>query len=180
MVRLHLPLAIVFTAALVSPVLAQSRASSDTPKRLPGALSADEATELTNGWALIAQGMFPEAAARAAKVLAAYPRSAAALILAVEAEIGRGAAAAGLTVYERWLGERRMEEPGVLRRIALAALREESAQQAHAAVRLAARRALAADGDARPRRSSRAPPTRARLPKRARWRRSETSAPSTS
>jgi HEAT repeat protein len=143
-------MSIVVLAGLMAGLVSAQEppSSSQKPARLPGAISVDEATELTNGWALLAQGHVQEAAARAAKVLTAYTRSAAALILAVEAEIARGAAAAGLTLYERWLGARTMEETGVLRRIAQAALREDAAQREHAGVRLEAMRALAADGEA--------------------------------
>jgi HEAT repeat protein len=116
--------------------------------RAAGAMGVEEATAVTQGWALLAQGHIAAAAARAAQVLERYPRSAAALILAVEAEIARAGSPAGLGQYERWLGQRTIEEPGVVRRIALALLREHAAQSQHPSARLEALQSLAADGDA--------------------------------
>ncbi|MGH9373170.1 MAG: HEAT repeat domain-containing protein, partial [Vicinamibacterales bacterium] len=84
------------------------------------------------------------------QVLAAYPRSGGALVLAVEAEIARGGAAAGLAQYERWLGQRTLEEPAVLRQVAKATLREQAVQQQDATARAEALRALEADGDRHP------------------------------
>ena len=114
---------------------------------MPGATSVEEATEITNGWGLLAQGMPAQAAARARKVLEQYPHSGAALNLAVEAEISRMGAGAGLEVYEKWLGQRVLEEPSILRRIAGAILREHIYATKDERVRLEALRALAADGD---------------------------------
>jgi HEAT repeat protein len=114
---------------------------------MPGATSIEEATEITNGWGLLAQGMPAQAAARARKVLEQYPHSGAALNLVVEAEISRGGAGAGLEVYEKWLGQRVLEEPLLLRRIAGAILREHIYATKDERVRLEALRALAADGD---------------------------------
>jgi HEAT repeat protein len=113
----------------------------------PGAVSIDEAIQLTNGWGLLAQGMPQEAAARAARVLAAYPRSAAAIALAVEAEIARDGFNAGYAQYESWLGQRLIEEPSIVRRLAVASLwvtaQDERAEEA----RIEALRALANDRD---------------------------------
>ena len=103
---------------------------------------------MTQGWALLAQGLFDEAAKRAAQVLASYPKSAAVLALAVEAEISRSGSRAGLDQYERWLGARALEEPSVVRRIAVALLHEMVADGPRDAASLEALRALAADGDA--------------------------------
>jgi HEAT repeat protein len=114
---------------------------------VPGATSVEEATEITNGWALLAQGMPAQAAARARSVLEQYPHSGAALNLAVEAEISRMGAGAGLEMYEKWLGQRALEEPSILRRIADAILREHIYGTKDERVRLEALRALAADGD---------------------------------
>jgi hypothetical protein len=113
----------------------------------PSAGSADEAVELTNGWALLAQGLAPQAAARAAKMLEAYPRSAAVLAFAVEADLTRAGAAAGLSIYERALGTRTIDEPLIVRRIAMAVLREHAQSSPDAAARLDALRALSTDGD---------------------------------
>ena len=69
-------------------------------------------------------------------------------MLAVEVAIARGGSQAALSQYERWLGQRTLEEPAVLRRIAQALLKEAAAQSENAVARLEALRALAADGDA--------------------------------
>src|SRR5512145_3040495 len=137
-------------AIAASPASAQQAApppKTQAPARLPGAMGIEEATELTNGWALLAEGRAEQAAARAARVLAADPRSAPALTLAVEAEIARGGAGAALTRYEAWLGQRTIEEAGVLRRVAQAALKGEAAQRQDSAARLEALRALVQAGD---------------------------------
>jgi HEAT repeat protein len=125
---------------------AQPQSAEKSPVK-PGATSVEEATEITNGWGLLAQGMPTQAAARARKVLEQYPHSGAALNLAVEAEISRVGAGAGLDVYEKWLGQRILEEPLILRRIAGAILREHIYATKDERVRLEALRALAADGD---------------------------------
>lgn len=127
--------------------LAQS-SSQAPPAPKPGAIDVEEATALTQGWALLAQGLFNDASRRAAQVLASYPKSAAALTLAVEAEIARAGSGVGLDAYERWLGGRALEEPSIVRRIALVLLRELAAGGEKDAARLEALRALAATGDA--------------------------------
>jgi HEAT repeat protein len=135
------------SVALSGPrVLAQQTA--DKPAAKPAATGVEEATEITNAWGLLAQGMAQQAAAKADKVLAQYPRSAAALILAVEAELSRAGTAAGLDVYEKWLGQRTLEEPSIVRRIATALLREHAYTTQDERVRLEALRALASDGEA--------------------------------
>jgi HEAT repeat protein len=113
----------------------------------PGAISVDEAIELTNGWALLGQGMPEEAAARATRVLAAYPRSAAAIVLAIEAELARAGFAAGLSQYEKWLGSRVLEEPSIVRRLAVASLREGAQDRQAGEAYIEALRALASDRD---------------------------------
>jgi hypothetical protein len=64
--------------------------------------------------------------------------------VAVEAAIQLKGASAGLDQYERWLGSRTLEEPGILRRISRALL-QEAAQ--NPATRLAGLHGLAGDGD---------------------------------
>ena len=114
----------------------------------PGAIGVEEGTMIAQGWALLAQGLVEEASSRAAKALAASPRSPSALALAVEVAIARSGAQSGLSQYERWLGQRTFEEPATVRRVAYALLREAAAQSEHSVARLEALRALAADGDA--------------------------------
>ncbi len=128
---------------------AQQQPRRQTPARPAVAISVAEATELTNGWALLAEGLFERAAAKAAQVLAAYPRSGAALQLALEAQLARNGAPAALDQYERWLGARTIEEPAALRRVANAMLREAATLKSDPAARIEALRALADDGDAR-------------------------------
>jgi HEAT repeat protein len=111
-------------------------------------MTIDESTALTQGWALLAEGHTAKAAARAADVLAVHPRSLPALVLLVEAEITQSGPGTALEQYERWLGSRSLEEPSVVRRIALAILQETMAEDNTDAARLEALRALAADGDA--------------------------------
>ncbi len=130
-----------------SPCLAQKTPTPARPSR-PGAIGVEEATALTQGWALLAQGLTTDAATRAAQVLATYPKSAAAMMLAVEADIARAGARAGLDQYERWLGSRTLDEPSTVRRIAIVLLREMVADGPKDAARLEALGALAADGDA--------------------------------
>src|SRR5687767_14857096 len=105
-------------------VIAQTPAkpAGPTPPPRPGSIARDEAIALTQGWAMLAEGHADKAAARASEILAVYPRSAAALSLAVEANIARAGAHAGLAQYELWLGSRALEEPSIVRRIAVALL----------------------------------------------------------
>ena len=55
-------------------------------------------------------------------MLASYPRNIAAISLLMEAEIVRGGGSAGLAAYERWLGQRKLEDGYLLRRAARASL----------------------------------------------------------
>ncbi len=127
----------------------RSQAPQKPPPRpaTPGSISVEEATIITQGWALLAQRLDTEAAARAAKALAASPRSIAAIVLAVEVDITMAGSQAALKRYEQWLGARALDEPGVLRRIAQALLREAAAQTQDANARVVALRALAEDED---------------------------------
>ena len=142
---------IALTATIASaqqPPRARQQTPAPAKAPTPGAMSVEEGTMIAQGWALLAQGLVEEASTRAAKALAASPRSPSALVLAVEVAIARGGAQSGLTQYERWLGQRTLEEPTILRRVAYALLREAAAQSEHSIARLEALRALAADGDA--------------------------------
>lgn len=114
----------------------------------PGAMTVEERTLIAQGWALLAQGLLDDAQARAAKALESSPRNLSAVVLAVEVAVARSGAQGGLAQYERWLGQRAMEEPALVRRIGVALLKEAATQTSHASARLEALRALAADGDA--------------------------------
>jgi HEAT repeat protein len=109
---------------------------------------AQEAAQLAQGWALLAKGDAAAAALAASQELLRNPYSAAALTLAVDADLARGGPAAALTTYERWLGSRRVDEAYALRRIARALLFDAAAKQTNARARLDALTALAEDGDA--------------------------------
>jgi HEAT repeat protein len=129
---------------LLSPAIAGQR----QPASRPGAMGVEEATSLAQGWTLLARGLAQEAAAHASRVLAENPRSGAALILAVEIEISKTGALAGLAQYERWLGHRTMEEPAVLRCLALATLREIATERQDPTARIEALRGLIDEGEA--------------------------------
>ena len=143
--RRRLSLWILFFACASTAVHAQQ--PPPTPPTRPGTLSAEQAASIAHGWALLSQGNAAEASARAAQILTSDPRNMGALLLAIEAQFLRAGAAAGLQEYERWLAQRPLEEPGVLRRIARAILREEANQRQDARARNEALRALAEDRD---------------------------------
>jgi HEAT repeat protein len=102
---------------------------------------------VTRGWALVAKGQLAEAEKLAADAITLSPRGLAPLALALEAGIARGSAPAGLDVYERWLGQRVIEEPAAVRRIATAVLDDVRASGTDAVEAFEARRAMAEDGD---------------------------------
>ena len=119
-----------------------------TPQVRAGAMGVEEATTLTQGWAYLAQGDLAKAAQKASEALATSPRSGAAAALAIEVEIAQSGSIAGLEVYERWLGNRTMEEPALLRRVAQVMLHEFVAQPQNPTARFEALRALAEEGEA--------------------------------
>jgi HEAT repeats len=128
-------LALGFTVLAVPTIRAQAPTRS-------------EVAVLAEGWALLAKGDAAGASALASQAMARDPFSSAALVLAADAELARGGSTAALTIYEKWLGKRRLDDAHVLRRIARALLLEASgAKQPNVAARLAALTALTADGD---------------------------------
>ncbi len=106
-----------------------------------------EAPILAQGWAALAKGDLARASTAATQAMAGYPGSPATLALAVEVDLTRGGRLAGLDTYERWLRDRRVDEPHVLRRIALAFLRSTVDQNKDPRARLEALKALVAEGD---------------------------------
>ena len=106
---------------------------------------SDESMLIYQGWALLAAGDAAKASKAGTDALAKFPRSAAAIALVVEAEIMRGGAIAGLTAYERWLGDRKVEDPYLVRRVARGML--QSAAKGPAPLASEAMRFLAEDGD---------------------------------
>jgi HEAT repeat protein len=133
----------VFLSAFLVFVLSAAPASAQVTS--PDA--AQEASALAEGWTMLARGAVAEAAGHAALLLGRYPHSTAVLALLVEAEIARAGALAGLDQYERWLGQKSLEEPGIVRRVARATASEVAASST-ATGRFEALRILAADGDA--------------------------------
>jgi HEAT repeat protein len=129
-------------AAAQEPPAARTRAS----QKQSAASDRTEAILLTNGWALLSQGLVDDAYRKANEVLVRYPRSIAALSLSVEASIARGGASNGLAQYEQWLGTKPLEEPSILRRVASAVLRESGSQSSDPSLRLEALRFLVEDG----------------------------------
>jgi HEAT repeat protein len=144
-------LAVGLSLAVLGPGALSSvtRAGQALPPgyRQAAAISVDDATALTNGWAALAQGEIGKAAERAAALSVAHPRHPAVFALALEVEIARGGAMAGAEVYERWIGSRTTDEPVFVRRVAVAALEEAAAQTQDAEARLKALTALAGAGD---------------------------------
>src|SRR5262245_9541092 len=88
------------------------------------AATSPEAAQLAQGWALLAKGDAGGAAGIASQELLRNPYSVAALALAVDAELVRGGPTPALTAYEKWLGNKRVDAPYALRRIARVVLVE--------------------------------------------------------
>ena len=137
----------VLASGVASAQSQPRRAQPKPPVRGPAAIAVREATLLTNGYAQLAEGLFERAAATAATLIAAQPRSGAALHLWLEAEIALRGALPALDQYERWIGQRTGEEPSAVRLIAMALLREATAVPSDPAAQLEASRALSAEGE---------------------------------
>jgi HEAT repeat protein len=131
----------LLVAAGIAPTVAQE------PMMPSAAVPAPEASAIAEGWTFLAQGRYEDAAKATAALLTRFPRNPAALSLGVEVEVARHGADRALARYEGWLAGRTLEEPGVLRRVARAFLHEWARQTSDAAVRIAALKALAEDGD---------------------------------
>jgi hypothetical protein len=131
--------------AAVLAVLASVDAAAQAPPPAPPISTINtEAAGLMQGWALMAQGQSGLAESHARTVLKTSPRSVAAIVLAIEAGIVTNGAPAGLDYYEQWVGTRTLEEPALLRRVALGFLQREAATEDSAA-RLDALEILAGD-----------------------------------
>jgi hypothetical protein len=139
MKKLYVFIGVLLCGGLVS---AGQPARTSTP---PSA--GDVSTQIAAVWSLLAHGRAAQASERARQMLASDPRNGAIIQLAVEAEIGRAGANAGLAQYERSLGRRGLEEPTVLRRIAFAVLREAASQTSNERVRIEALEQLSSAGD---------------------------------
>ncbi|MDA1307456.1 MAG: HEAT repeat domain-containing protein [Acidobacteria bacterium] len=133
--------------ALALPA-APTAAQTAPPMLPPAAIPAEEAAALAQYWVLLAEEKFEEASRTVAPLLARYPHNVAVLSLVIESDIAHAGATAALTRYETWLGTRSVEEPGILRRLARAALYEWGRQSSDNSARSEALIALVNDGDA--------------------------------
>src|SRR5262249_29980955 len=126
----------------VSPVRmdAQQTNPAATPPRLQETLNLAER--------MLSQGDAAGASLLAQELLGQFPDSAAALGLAIRAEVTRAGANAALGVYERWKSQRPAEDLAALHEIARATLRELARNREQPSARMQAVEALAAAGDA--------------------------------
>jgi ParB family chromosome partitioning protein len=141
LIRIH---ALLLAAAWM--LFAVGAAAAQTASRTNKA-GAPDAASIARGWTLLASGDHAAASKLSTQLLSRNPRSAAVLALAIEVEIARGGALAGLDAYERWLGTRTVEDAYAVRRVAGALLREIASRDADRATRFDAVQALIADGE---------------------------------
>ena len=137
-------LRIVFSAAVLALATGIGVAAQAPPPAPPLSNVSSEAAGLMQGWALMAQGQSGLAENHAQAILKASPRSVPAIVLAIEAGIATNGAPAGLDYYEQWVGSRTLEEPALLRRVAVGFLKGE-ADRDDSPARLDALRVLAGD-----------------------------------
>lgn len=148
--RLHMIfrsfLSVVFCLALSTGITAQQAAPPQTvpPPQAPPVQMDAEAAGLMQGWALMAQKQYGLAESHARTVLGKFPRSFPVVVLAIEASVAASGGEAGLAHYETWLGQRTVEEPALLRAVAIGILKTEARMESSA--RTDALRLLAADG----------------------------------
>ena len=137
------------TGAIASGPAMRAQQTLPPGYRQAAAISVEDATALTNGWAALAQGDVANAAERVKPLSISHPRDPAVFALALEVEMARAGAMAGAELYQRWIGTRTPDEPAFLRRVAEATLKEASAQTLDPEARLAALAAMAGAGDLR-------------------------------
>lgn len=125
--------------SLASPIGARE---PQTPAR-SFALSEDNML-IAQGWSALAAGQLAEALAKAEQAIQRYPRNVAAASLLVEVQIARGGGLAGLSAYDAWMGERKVEDGNLLRRVSRAILWDSSKAPELVSDAL---QYLAADGD---------------------------------
>lgn len=130
----------------LSGLVPASPAAAQLTPQPPGAVGVVEATAITQGWALLAQGLLDASLAHAEAALRQYPRNPSALSLAVEVWIARFGAIGALDRYEAFVGRPAFEPAHVARRIAHATLWE-IARQSETGHRAEALKYLVADGD---------------------------------
>jgi HEAT repeat protein len=138
------PVRIVLLAAAYVPLLVLPAVAQNPQRPVP---SGPDPASVAQGWSFLVSGDNAQASKVSAQLLSRYPRSAAVLALALEVDLARGGAGAGLSTYERWLGRRTVEDPYALRRLAGVLLREIASADKDRATRLAAVEALIADGE---------------------------------
>ncbi len=112
----------------------------------PASADSGETSRLAQGWGCLARKDLACAAEVATTVMAQFPRSAAGASLAIEVELARRGADDALTFYERWVGAR-VEEPALLRRLAVARLEEAARQPQDPASQFRSTTALLDAGD---------------------------------
>ena len=134
---------ILMLLVVATPAAAQTA----PPVVPPAAIPVEEAAVLAQYWVLLAEGKYDEAARTVGQVLSRYPRNVTVLSLVVETDIAHGGATTALSSYETWLGNRTVEEPGILRRIARAVLYEWARQSTDNSARSEALIALVKDDD---------------------------------
>ena len=134
-------LRIVFSAAALALASLIRVAAQAPPPAPPLTNVSSDAARLMQGWALMAQGQSGLAENHAQTILKASPRSLPAIVLAIEAGIATNGAPSGLDYYEQWVGTRALEEPALLRRVAVGFLKAEGDREDSSA-RLEALRAL--------------------------------------
>jgi hypothetical protein len=127
-----------------SPTVLFARQQPVPPPPPPLASVNSEAAGLMQGWALMAQGQPGQAEGHAKSVLASTPRSVGAIVLAIESGVAAHGPAAGLDHYDRWIGQRSLEEPALLRRVALGFVQAEARHEGSSA-RWEALKAIAED-----------------------------------
>jgi hypothetical protein len=140
---------IVFSAAVLAVASGISAIAQTPPPPPPITLVTSEAAGLMQGWALMAQGQSGLAESHARTILKTSPRSVAAIVLAIEAGIAASGATAGLDYYDQWVGARTLEEPSLLRRVAIGFLKSEADREGSPA-RLDALRILSGDPGSAP------------------------------
>lgn len=92
----------------------------------------------------MAQKQYALAESHATTVMGKFPRSFPVVVLAIEASVAASGGEAGLARYESWLGERKVEEPALLRTVAIGVLKTEA--RSESAARSEALRLLAREG----------------------------------
>lgn len=127
--------------ALAAVLLPAGLASGQSPA------APNEEARIADGRRVLELGDAARAAQLGRALITQFPRSAASIEFAVEAESASAGPAAALVLYERWLTASLADAPRALHQIARAVLREIAASRADSSTRARALQALADDGD---------------------------------